>query len=150
MDWDLVIVDEAHHARSHRSGETTRLYRLVRDLAAPGHSARRAMLFLTATPMQLDTHELYSLVELLDPALFPSEEHFERHRKEAPGLSRLAELLSRHGFPLPDEDPDVTVRKVARWLELDKDAARQRLTARFGREGRLSLPRWPIGICSAK
>ena len=129
VDWDLVIVDEAHHARSHRSGETTRLYRLVRDLAAPGHSARRAMLFLTATPMQLDTHELYSLVELLDPALFPSEEHFERHRKEAPGLSRLAELLSRHGFPLPDEDPDVTVRKVARWLELDKDAARQRLIA---------------------
>ena len=44
VDWDLVIVDEAHHARSHRSGskvETTRLYRLVRDLAAPGHFARR-------------------------------------------------------------------------------------------------------------
>ena len=70
-DWDLVIVDEAHHARSHRSGLTTRLYRLVRNLAAPGHFARRAMLFLTATPMQLDTHELYALVELLDPALFP-------------------------------------------------------------------------------
>ena len=131
-DWDLVIVDEAHHARSHRSGskvETTRLYRLVRDLAAPGHFARRGMLFLTATPMQLDTHELYSLVELLDPALFPSEEHFERHRREAPGLSRLAELLSLHGFPLPDEDPDVTVEQVSRWLELDEDTARQRLSA---------------------
>ena len=129
VDWDLIIVDEAHHARSHRSGETTRLYRLVRDLAAPGHSARRAMLFLTATPMQLDTHELYSLVELLDPALFPSEEHFERHRIEAPGLSRLAELLSRYGFPPPDEDPDETVQQVARWLELDKDTVRQRLAA---------------------
>ena len=131
-DWDLVIVDEAHHARSRRSGsrvETTRLYRLVRDLAAPGHFARRGMLFLTATPMQLDTHELYSLVELLDPALFPSEEHFERHRREAPGLSRLAELLSLHGFPLPDEDPDVTVEQVSGWLELDEDTARQRLTA---------------------
>lgn len=129
VDWDLIIVDEAHHARSHRSGETTRLYRLVRDLAAPGHFARRAMLFLTATPMQLDTHELYSLVELLDPALFPSEKHFEQHRREAPGLSRLAELLSRHGFPLPEEDPDKTVRKVSRWLELDEGTARQRLTA---------------------
>ena len=128
-DWDLVIVDEAHHARSHRSRETTRLYRLVRDLAGPSHFARRAMLFLTATPMQLDTHELYSLVELLDPALFPSEEHFERHRREVPGLSRLAELLSRHGFPLPDEDPDVTVEQVSGWLELDEDTARQRLTA---------------------
>ena len=129
VDWDLIIVDEAHHARSHRSGETTRLYRLVRDLAAPDHSARRAMLFLTATPMQLDTHELYSLVELLDPALFPSEQHFERHRKEAPGLSRLAELLNQHGFPLPNEDPVKTAWKVARWLEMDEDTARQRLTA---------------------
>ncbi len=132
VDWDLVIVDEAHHARSHRSGnrvETTRLYRLVRDLAAPDHFARRGMLFLTATPMQLDTHELYSLVELLDPALFPSEEHFERHCGEAPGLSRLVERLSLQGFPLPDEEPDVTIEQVARWLKLDEDLARQRLSA---------------------
>ena len=136
-DWDLIIVDEAHHARRHRSGETTRLYRLVRDLAAPGHSTRRAMLFLTATPMQLDTHELYSLVELLDPALFPSEGHFERHRIEASGLSQLAETLSRHGFPLPDEDPDVTVGQVTRWLELDEDTAHERLSA--GPEERAAL-----------
>ncbi len=129
VDWDLVIVDEAHHARSHRSGNTTRLYRLIRDLADPNHSARRAMLFLTATPMQLDTHELYSLVELLDPALFPSEPHFERHRKEMPGISRLVERLSRHGFPLPDEDPSVTIEQVARWMELDEDAVRNRLSA---------------------
>ena len=74
--------------------ETTRLYRLVRALAAPSHFARRGMLFLTATPMQLDTHELYSLVELLDPTLFPSEEHFEQHCGEAPGLSRLVEVLA--------------------------------------------------------
>ena len=140
VDWDLVIVDEAHHARSHRSGsrvETTRLYRLVRDLAAPGHFARRGMLFLTATPMQLDTHELYSLVELLDPALFPSEERFERHCRDAPGLSRLVERLSRHGFPLPDEEPDVTIGQVARWLDLDEDVAYLRLSA--GTEERKTL-----------
>ena len=35
VDWDLVIVDEAHHARSHRGGGTTRLYELVSDLAEP-------------------------------------------------------------------------------------------------------------------
>ena len=137
VDWDLIILDEAHHARRHRSGETTRLYRLIRDLAEPRYFSRRAMLFLTATPMQLDTHELYSLVELIDPALFPSEEHFERHCREAPGLSQLAEILSKHGFPLPDEDPDETVRKVAKWLELDKDMARKRLTA--GSEERNAL-----------
>lgn len=129
VDWDLVIIDEAHHARSHRSGNTTRLYRLVRNLADPNHSARRAMLFLTATPMQLDTHEIYSLVELLDPALFPSEERFEQHRREASGLSRLAERLHQHGFPLPDDEPNVTVKQVAEWLELDEHVTLRRLSA---------------------
>ena len=38
VDWDMIIVDEAHHVRSTRQGNrvsTTRLYRLVRDLADP-------------------------------------------------------------------------------------------------------------------
>ena len=132
VNWDMVIVDEAHHARSRRSGSrvtTTRLYRLVRRLAEPDYFANRSMLFLTATPMQLETHELYSLVELLDPALFPSEEHFERHRRAVPGLSRLVEKLSRHGFPIPEEEQDATVRQVADWLELDEHTARRRLTS---------------------
>ena len=127
VDWDLVIVDEAHHARV-----GTRLYRLVRDLAAPEHFAQRGVFFLTATPMQLHPGELYSLVELLDPALFPSQEHFERHRLEVPGLSRLVERLHIHGFSLTDEDSEETVKRVAQWLELDADKARQRLSA--GRE----------------
>ena len=132
VDWDLVIVDEAHHARSHRNGNrvtTTRLYRLVRNLAAPEHFARRGILFLTATPMQLNTHEIYSLVELLDPALFPSEKHFEEHRKEIPGLSYLVERLTKQGFPLPDEPEETTVERVAGWLELDETEAQRRLSA---------------------
>ena len=132
VNWDLVILDEAHHARSHRSGNrvsTTRLYRLISKLAETERFAQRAMLFLTATPMQLDTHELYSLVELLDPALFPSEVHFEQHRRAIPGLSRLVERLSRDGFPLPDEEPSETIKQVADWLELDLTAAGQRLSA---------------------
>ena len=135
VDWDIVILDEAHHARSRRSGNrvsTTRLYRLIRDLATPEHFSRRGMLFLTATPMQLDTHELYSLVELLDPVLFPSEDHFEQHRKAVPGLSQLVERLYLHGFPLPSEDPDETITQVANWLHLDKKVALERLSA--GRE----------------
>ncbi|MDE2842339.1 MAG: helicase-related protein [Chloroflexota bacterium] len=132
VNWDLVIVDEAHHARSRRSGNrvtTTRLYQLVSKLAEPDRFAQRGMLFLTATPMQLDTHELYSLVELLDPALFPSEDHFDRHRREVPGLSRLVERLGRNGFPLPDEEPGETIQQVADWLGLEVDVARQRLSS---------------------
>ena len=132
VNWDLVIVDEAHHARSHRSGSrvtTTRLYRLIRRLAEPDYFSKRSMLFLTATPMQLETHELYALIELLDPALFPSEERFESHRRAVPGLSRLVEQLNRHGFPIPGEEPDDTVGQVADWLELDEHTARLRLSS---------------------
>lgn len=105
-DWDMVVVDEAHHARSRDGGSrTTRLYRLVRQLADPEHLGDRAALFLTATPMQLETHELYSLIEMLDPALFPTEQHFERYKQEVSGLSRLVERLSG-GWPLDGESDD--------------------------------------------
>ena len=125
-DWDLIIVDEAHHARSRRDGTQSLLYRLIRDLSPTEHMTR-GLLFLTATPMQIDTHELYSLVELLDPALFPSEHDFDRHRKAIPGLSRLVERLTRHGFPLHDEPSELTARHVAKRLDLDPNEAYIRL-----------------------
>ena len=129
--WDLIILDEAHHARSYPDGTTTGLYRLVRDLAPEEHP-QRMMLFLTATPMQLHTHELYSLVEILDPTLFPSEEDFEQHRRATPGLSRLVESLSNRVFPVPGQDEEETaqtVEQVAEWLEMDALEVRGRLSA---------------------
>ena len=129
--WDLIVLDEAHHARSYPDGTTTVLYRLVRDLAPEEHP-QRMMLFLTATPMQLNTHELYSLVEILDPTLFPSEEDFEQHRRATPGLSRLVESLSHRVFPIPGQDEEETaqtVEHVAAWLEMDSREVRRRLSA---------------------
>lgn len=134
--WDMVIVDEAHHARVRVSGnkrEETRLYRVVRELVSPDAFSKRAALFLTATPMQLDSRELYSLVELLDPALFPTVEHFHRHRAGLPGLSRLVHELTEHGFPLPEEDPDDVITRVAAWLDRDETAVASAL--RSGPEG---------------
>ena len=129
--WDLIILDEAHHARSYPDGTTTALYRLVRDLAPEEHP-QRMMLFLTATPMQLHPHELYALVEILDPTLFPSEEDFEQHRRATPGLSRLVESLSHRVFPVPGQDEaetDQTVEQVAQWLEMDAREVRVSLSA---------------------
>ena len=128
--WDMIIVDEAHHARRHRDGATTALYSLVRDLA-PGEQVNRPMLFLTATPMQLHPSELYALVELLDPTLFPSEEDFEEHCQAMPGLSRLVEKLSdAREFPIPDdseEENERTVQRIAEWLDMDDGEVRRRL-----------------------
>lgn len=130
--WDMVILDEAHHARvrgSGRSRRETRLYKTVRSLASPDAFSKRAALFLTATPMQLDSGELYSLIELLDPALFPTEEHFDRHRSDLPGLSRLVHDLTQHGFPLPEDDPADVIDRVAGWLDMSEEDAQARLTA---------------------
>ena len=129
--WDLIIVDEAHHARSYPDGTTTALYRLVRNLATEEHP-QRMMLFLTATPMQLHTHELYALVEILDPTLFPSEEDFEQHRRATPGLSRLVESLSHRVFPVHGQDEEETaqtVEQVAKWLDMDSREVRRHLSA---------------------
>ena len=96
VDWDLIVVDEAHHARRQRSGRTlrrTKLFDLVQELTARPESSRRATLFLTATPMQLQRHELFSLVEMLQPSLFSSETDFERHVQSLSELNWLVEKL---------------------------------------------------------
>ena len=96
VDWDMVIVDEAHHARRTLNNLAgTRLMRLVESLADPEHVNSRSMLFLSATPMQLHPFELYSLIEMLDPTLFPSFEEFEAHRQELAGLNLAADVARR-------------------------------------------------------
>ena len=100
VDWDLIIVDEAHHARRQRTGRrvtVTNLYRLVWELTSRPEFARRGVLFLTATPLQLQRHELFSLVEMLDPVLFASEDDFVNHVQNLSGLNRLVEDLTRDG-----------------------------------------------------
>lgn len=118
VDWDAVVVDEAHHARVRRSGnrsQETRLYKVVRQLVSPEAFSKRAALFLTATPMQLDSGELYSLIELLDPALFPTPAHFDRHRAQMPGLNRLVNNLRINADHADDLDED-TLAQVSAWL----------------------------------
>ncbi len=131
-DWDLIIVDEAHHVRMHEDGRTTLLYNLVNELATRSNAARRSLLLLTATPMQLGTHEIYALVELCDPVLFPSPEDFEKHRNSVPGLNSLVESLRSLAFSDSDSDFEEVVERVSQWLEIEKQHARRRLTAGSG------------------
>lgn len=87
--WDLVIFDEAHRVRRTRRGngdaQTTQAYRLADDLKADVNG----LLLLTATPVQLHPYELYSLIELVEPGLLRSPEHFDRMRKRLPDLNDL-------------------------------------------------------------
>ena len=72
-DWDLVVVDEAHHAR--RKGfrdpnrRPNRLLELLEGFdGKPGLAAKtRGLLLLTATPMQVHPLEVWDLLIQLDP-----------------------------------------------------------------------------------
>lgn len=122
VPWDMVIVDEAHHARARRQGSSTyrtNLYRLVADLVARPESSRRAVLLLTASPLQLEHHELYSLCDMLNPVLFSSDEDFDEHIRSLRGLNRAVEQLEQGALPTDPDDLDELSDDVGRFLDLD-------------------------------
>lgn len=88
VPWDMVIVDEAHRVRRRlqgRSPVTTKVYELTDELK----DLADGLLLLTATPMQLDTYELWSLIELVEPGLYPDFLEYERYRENLPDLNEL-------------------------------------------------------------
>jgi len=68
--FDLVIVDEAHHIRN----SETYLHQGVRQFCDNAN----AVVFLTATPVQLGSHDLYTLLNALRPDLVIDHASFER------------------------------------------------------------------------
>jgi adenine-specific DNA-methyltransferase len=70
VNWDLVVVDEAHRLRS--------IYKDTKTAVGIVEAIRPARkLLLTATPLQNSLLELYGLVGILDPELFGSQEAFQ-------------------------------------------------------------------------
>ena len=63
--WDLVILDEAHHARrrspQQRKDTPNRLLELLQKLK----DRTRSLILLSATPMQIDPVEIFDLLNLL-------------------------------------------------------------------------------------
>jgi len=68
LEFDLIIVDEAHHLRN----RNTKTWQLVNSLK------KRYILLLTATPMQNGLSDLYSLVTLLRPGYLKSFSDFRK------------------------------------------------------------------------
>ena len=147
--WDMVVIDEAHHARRTWQGEhkhtETNLYKLAEMLADPDMGRAQSFLLLTATPMQLHRYELYSLIELLDPALFPTFDDFDEHADALKGLNAATESVRR--WPALDaEDQAETEKAVRSWIsrngdlrdELQGDVARERLVEELRSKHRLS------------
>ena len=63
--WDLIILDEAHHARRHspqqRKDNPNRLLQLMQQL----RQKTQAIILLSATPMQIDVVEIFDLLQIL-------------------------------------------------------------------------------------
>ena len=122
--WDIVVFDEAHHVRRKYEGpnkyRATQAYRLADELK----ELVDGLLLLTATPMQLHPFELYSLIELVEPGLYPSFEAYEQQRKALPRLNDLMrDLLAWE--TMTGQDKVSAVRKhgpVLRPLEIDDPA----------------------------
>lgn len=74
VDWDLVIIDEAHKCSARSQGDELRRtgrYRLAEELSI----ISERLLLLTATPHQGDVDQFHNFLRLLDPEQFISQKH---------------------------------------------------------------------------
>ena len=82
--FDLVIVDEAHHIRN----TETYSHKAVRFFCDNAEAA----LFLTATPVQLGSSDLYVLLNVLRPDLVVDQRAFEQMAEPNPSINRAIVL----------------------------------------------------------
>ncbi len=117
-EWDLLIVDEAHHLRWSPQ-QASPEYRLVERLAA----ATPGVLLLTATPEQLGMASHFARLRLLDPDRFSSFEAFLEEEKHFQPLARVIEHLLE-GKPLDAADREMLATTL---LEGDNPPLLERL-----------------------
>jgi superfamily II DNA or RNA helicase len=100
FEWDLTLVDEAHHGR-----EGTNLYNLLTDL----QDDTACTYVLTATPMQLEITELFDLLRLCDlPEGWNDRESFDTYFEIQQELAETLDELDATGSrTVEDLLPDI-------------------------------------------
>ena len=85
IPWRVCVVDEAHRLKNKDSA-------MAMDLRAlrPEYT-----LMLTGTPLQNNTTELWALMSLIDPELFPSLEAFEAQYGTLKSAEQVEELKEK-------------------------------------------------------
>ena len=111
LPWDLVIFDEAHRVRINQA-RRTKAYELAEQLRDNVHG----LLLLTATPMQLGLTELWGLVDLVEPGLYPSVADYRAVSSNLPRLNGLMRDV-RDWPTLDDHDRDRLRRDAAGVLD---------------------------------
>ena len=123
--WDLVVLDEAHHARrrgagGQKEGGPNALLGLMRAL----EDRTRGLVLLTATPMQVHTVEVWDLLDLLGlprewtaPAFLEFFDDVSHPNPSADAMERMAQLFratEREHGPMPAE----TVQRMTKLSRL--------------------------------
>lgn len=112
-EWDLVVVDEAHHLEWSEAAPS-QAYLFVERLAAqtPG------LVLLTATPEQLGKESHFARLRLLDPDRFYRFADFLREESQFEPVAMLANRLIS-GLPLDAEEQD-RLKSLLRHDQADK------------------------------
>ncbi|MCP5301212.1 MAG: RNA polymerase-associated protein RapA [Chromatiaceae bacterium] len=120
-DWDLLIVDEAHHLEWTEQGGSL-AYQLVEALAARTGS----VLLLTATPEQLGRAGHFGRLRLLDPQRFHDYAAFVAEEEAYADVAAVAATL------LDGRDPGERARRLLAQLMGDgADLGREQVIARL-------------------
>lgn len=83
IQWDMVVVDEAHKLKNNR----TKNWQMVNQIP------NKFMLLLTATPVQNDLRELHTLITLLKPGQLGNSQEFASQFMETARIARDATVL---------------------------------------------------------
>lgn len=87
-DWDLVVVDEAHHLQWHPDSQCP-AYDSIEQLAR----ITRGLLLLTATPEQLGIDSHFARLRLLDPDRYYDLETFKQEQQQLQPVNQLVQKL---------------------------------------------------------
>ena len=106
--FDLVIVDEAHHIRN----PNTYRHEAVRFFCEHAE----AVVFLTATPIQPGSHDLFVLLNTLRPDLILDRESFEHMAEPNPFINQAVNHVRTQGQGWTDQAAEALDRAaVTRW-----------------------------------
>ncbi|MFC7930258.1 SNF2-related protein [Streptomyces cinereoruber] len=104
VSWDLVVADEAQHAKNHASATA----RALRSLTST------ARLALTGTPVENNLSELWSLIDWANPGLFGTLEAFRsryaaaaEREPDGPAAQALARLVAPFVLRRTKSDPGI-------------------------------------------
>jgi SNF2 domain-containing protein/helicase-like protein len=158
--WDVVFVDEAHHARRRGSKPTdtpNSLLALLQEMRAA--RSWNALYLASATPMQMNAHEAWDLLELLELTRLwgRSAEDFVRYYEELrePFGARHWDFLQRMSADYLedpaaslDADLEVAVRREVGFAasrpirEFHRDGLTPAAADTFSADARLWLDQW--------